>query len=226
VTISDSSSPSREDPTLTSLTLSVRGSDVVDALEPLYSELHLVEVEAVGDRLHAPARSVRDAWAIRSKAYRRCLETGGFIIAAEADTTIAGFAIVDVTSGYAGWDVGAGLGEVKDFVVASSWRRRGVGHALLQAIPPRTRRARDLPLATQRDCRQRRRALVLSPGRAENHRGDAYRPSAERNTNVTTRRSARGLIGWASALGEYVQCSLDRAVEHRDEELPLLRPRW
>jgi len=114
--------------------LTVRGVEIIDALADLYGELHVVQVEAVGERLHAPARTVADAWAQRRETYRQWLEAGGFVVAAEGGDDIAAFAIVGITSGYAGWDVGAALGEVKDFVVGRAWRRRGVGRALLGVV--------------------------------------------------------------------------------------------
>ena len=110
------------------------GDDVIDALAPLYAELHDHQATAIGERLGGPARAATDAWARRRRRYANWLaDDAGFICVAEQEGRTVGYAIVVLTDGYDGWETGP-VGEVRDLVVTADARRRGVGRALLVRV--------------------------------------------------------------------------------------------
>lgn len=112
----------------------LRGADVIDALAPLYAELHGHQATAVGQRLGGPPRTAEDAWARRRRRYADWLaDDTGFVCVADQEGTMVGYALVVVTGGYDGWEAGA-MGQVRDLVVASHARRQGVGTTLLVRV--------------------------------------------------------------------------------------------
>jgi GNAT superfamily N-acetyltransferase len=116
----------------------VEGAEIIPRLEPLYLTLQEHQRSVAPELGGMPARSVEDAWALRSAEYRGWLaEPGAFVVLAERNEDIIGYALVSLASGYQGWISAERIGEVIDVVVAPKERGSGIGGDLLDVVERR-----------------------------------------------------------------------------------------
>jgi GNAT superfamily N-acetyltransferase len=108
------------------------GAESLDAIEPLYRELHrhhlsIAQVPLVAD----PDLS----WARRRAWYARTLGADGFIMLATLAGSPVGYATVELNDGPDDtWPVGARWAEVASLAVDPAVHRRGIGTRLLDAV--------------------------------------------------------------------------------------------
>lgn len=113
----------------------VEGAEIIPRLEPLYLTLQEHQGSIAPELGGMPARSVEDAWALRAEEYRGWLaEPGAFVLLAERNEEIIGYALVSLGSGYQGWISAERIGDVVDVVVAPEERGNGIGGELLDAV--------------------------------------------------------------------------------------------
>lgn len=113
----------------------VEGAEIIPRLEPLYITLQEHQRSVAPELGGMPARSVEDAWALRAQAYRGWLaEPGAFVLLAERNEEIIGYALVTVGGGYQGWISAQQIGEIIDVIVAPGERGNGIGGELLDAV--------------------------------------------------------------------------------------------
>jgi GNAT superfamily N-acetyltransferase len=81
------------------------------------------------------ARSAEESWARRRTKYARWLEDpDSFVLVAEANHQLLGYAFVTVGSGYSSWDSGRQQAQLETLSVAPSMRGHGLGSRLLGAV--------------------------------------------------------------------------------------------
>ena len=117
------------------------GADRLDELADLYGELHTHHVGVAPHLGHLPPRTPGESWTRRRRQYEQWLAVPGAFVALatnEAQSEVPrGYALVTLAAGYQGWTSGPRVGEIKDLVIRSDARRRGVGSALLEAVEAR-----------------------------------------------------------------------------------------
>ncbi len=115
------------------VTFTLRGSDCIDLLEPLWLQL-FDHHRAVGD---AGIRVIdrRRSWPRRRRLYEQLFaEPGTFVVLAEQDGKPVGYALCHLKHGADDtWDTGDVLGEVETLVLSPEVRGNGVGNALMDA---------------------------------------------------------------------------------------------
>jgi len=122
------------------ITISELLPDELDKLEPLWTALqdHHARISPVLG--HALARGRETAWARRRAAYARWLmDPDAFVLVAERDRRLVGYAFVTVGDGYASWATGERLAELETLSVAPEERGNQVGTALMDAVEARLR---------------------------------------------------------------------------------------
>jgi ribosomal protein S18 acetylase RimI-like enzyme len=110
----------------------------IDALEPLWLELHRVHQEV--DPGLAPWVDDQTSWSRRREVYHHCLASpDAFLLLAERDDRLVGYAMVAVEPGGArlwndAWQVGERVAELETIVVVPEERDRGLGSHLLDLV--------------------------------------------------------------------------------------------
>jgi ribosomal protein S18 acetylase RimI-like enzyme len=114
------------------------GPDAIDRVAPLWLALHQHHRAVGGERL-GPYVDDERSWAARRELYAAVLAKGGFLLLAERDAELIGYAAVAVSP--AGetltpdtWATGDRLAEVETLYVVPGARGDGVGSALLDRI--------------------------------------------------------------------------------------------
>jgi ribosomal protein S18 acetylase RimI-like enzyme len=106
-----------------------------DRLEPLWRALHQHHVRISPRLAGMTARSARESWARRRASYIQwAKEPETFVLVAETNRQLVGYAFVTVDSGYSSWNGGERLAQLETISVAPAMRGEGVGERLLAAV--------------------------------------------------------------------------------------------
>jgi ribosomal protein S18 acetylase RimI-like enzyme len=112
--------------------IALAGAERVDELRPLWLQLH--HHHAAVSRVQ-PFVDDETSWTLRRKGYVEILGAGGFVLVAEDDDGLAGYALVKLhEGGDDSWALADRWGEVWTLVVNERRRGRGIGSALLDAV--------------------------------------------------------------------------------------------
>ncbi len=122
-------------------TIARAGADALDALEPLWLELHH-HPQAVGGERLGPYVTDAVSWPLRRKLYAEVLENGGFLLLArgdDGDGAPVGYAVVALTDAADSllgdtWRTGPRIAEIETLLVLPDARGAGLGGALLDRI--------------------------------------------------------------------------------------------
>lgn len=147
------------------VTFTLRGSDCLDQLEPLW--LHLFDHHrSVGD---AGIRTIERhrSWPRRRRLYQELFEDPDtFVVLAEQDGQPVGYAFCHLRHGADDtWDTGDLLGEVETLVLTPHVRGSGVGNALMDAAEAELSRRGAVDVVTAvLEGNERARAFYLARG--------------------------------------------------------------
>jgi ribosomal protein S18 acetylase RimI-like enzyme len=110
----------------------------LDALEPLFADLHAHQTAAAPDLGGLRSRDPAEASRRRISRYREWLGSpGAFCLFAEDGEAPIGYLLVTLGPPYDGWESGDTVADLRDFVVSSTARGRGVGTKLLAGLRER-----------------------------------------------------------------------------------------
>jgi GNAT superfamily N-acetyltransferase len=112
--------------------IALAGLERVDELRPLWLQLH--HHHASVSRVQ-PFVDDATSWTVRRKGYVEILGAGGFVLVAEDDDGLSGYALVKIhEGGDDSWALAERWGEVWTLVVDERRRGGGIGGALLDAV--------------------------------------------------------------------------------------------
>jgi ribosomal protein S18 acetylase RimI-like enzyme len=112
--------------------IALAGLERVDELRPLWLQLH--HHHASVSRVQ-PFVDDATSWTVRRKGYVEILGAGGFVLVAEDDDGLSGYALVKIhEGGDDSWALADRWGEVWTLVVDERRRGQGIGSALLDAV--------------------------------------------------------------------------------------------
>jgi ribosomal protein S18 acetylase RimI-like enzyme len=112
--------------------IALAGAERVDELRPLWLQLH--HHHAAVSRVQ-PFVDDDTSWTLRRTGYVEILGAGGFVLVAEDDDSLAGYALVKLhEGGDDSWALADRWGEVWTLVVDERRRGQGIGSALLDAV--------------------------------------------------------------------------------------------
>jgi ribosomal protein S18 acetylase RimI-like enzyme len=119
-------------------TITRAGAQALDRLRPLWLALH-AHHQAVGGPELGPYVDDAASWAARRALYSGFLADGGFVLLAERDGELVGYAMVAIKTAVETelddtWRSGVRVAEIETLSVAPSARGAGIGTALLDAI--------------------------------------------------------------------------------------------
>lgn len=113
----------------------VEGTECIDLLSHLYRSLDEHQAGVAPTLGHMSRRSVRESWERRRRAYATWLAVpGAYVLLAEREQRVVGYALVTLAPAYHGWRSGERVAELKDVVVEAQLRGNGIGSALLDAV--------------------------------------------------------------------------------------------
>jgi ribosomal protein S18 acetylase RimI-like enzyme len=120
------------------VTITRAGAEVVDRLRPMWLGLHRHHQEVGGERL-GPYVDDETSWAACRATYLRVLGHDGFVLLAERDGELLGYALVGIepvaeTILDDTWRTGDRVAEIETVYVAPAARGTGVGSALLDRV--------------------------------------------------------------------------------------------
>lgn len=102
----------------------------VESVWPLWASMVEHHRVVAGDDW--PVRSAEAAWAIRREQYVGWLDDGsGTLLLATTEAGLIGYAVLQIQSSGATWDLGPSIGELESLAVAPEARGAGVGHRLM-----------------------------------------------------------------------------------------------
>jgi len=115
------------------ITFTVRGTDCLDQLEPLW--LSLFDHHASTGNAGIASIPRDESWPRRRRLYESLFdEPGTFVVLAERDGSPIGYAFCHLRQGPDDtWDTGDLLGEVETLVLSAEARGGGAGNALMDA---------------------------------------------------------------------------------------------
>lgn len=118
------------------------GSEAIAALEPVWESLHDHHVTVAPHlRVLGPVRPAQESWAVRRALYGEWLaEPGAFVMLAEADDTVVGYALVHMRGQEESWQTGARIAELETLAVLPGRRGTGTGRRLIEAVYDELRR--------------------------------------------------------------------------------------
>ena len=116
-------------------TITRAGAESLERLEPLWLELHHHHQQVGGEAL-GPYVDDATSWTARRELYEGFLARGGFVLLAERDGELIGYATVAITPVAETlmpdtWSTGDRLAEIETLCVAPSARGAGLGGELL-----------------------------------------------------------------------------------------------
>ena len=122
--------------------ISRAGAERIDDLEPLWHALHGHHRSVAGHLAAvAPFRSDDESWARRRAFYERLLaRPDTFVLLAERDGRLVGYAAVAVGGTEATLEVGERVGSLESLAVLAEERGRGLGSRLMDAVFDELRR--------------------------------------------------------------------------------------
>jgi ribosomal protein S18 acetylase RimI-like enzyme len=110
----------------------------LDRLQPLWLALHEHHVRISPRLAGMTARPGRESWARRRARYARWAgDPDTFVLVAEANHHLVGYAFVTIGSGYSSWNGGERQAQLETLSVAPSMRGQGRGTRLLAAVRDR-----------------------------------------------------------------------------------------
>ncbi len=119
--------------------ISVAGVERVAELEPLWAAMHRHHSELAA---MAPTRELADSWRRRRAQYEDWLAgEDAWLLLAERDGALLGYAVVTVDQGPPTWRVGERVAELESLAVLAVARGERVGAALVAAARERARAA-------------------------------------------------------------------------------------
>jgi ribosomal protein S18 acetylase RimI-like enzyme len=111
------------------------GIERVDELEAIYRDQHRHYATIAPKLAGHPPRSEQESWQARRERYLQWLAApGAFLLIAEHETTILGYAVLSPGPGMQAWQTGLWIGDLHDLAVAASERGQGIGTRLLHAV--------------------------------------------------------------------------------------------
>ncbi len=111
------------------------GAECIPSLEPLWNALHERHMAVAGQVAGMPARSVEEAWPLRRRKYESWLrDPGAFVMLAERDGRLIGYALVHLGAGPSSYEGSPLVGDVESLSVLPEARGEGVGGALMDAV--------------------------------------------------------------------------------------------
>jgi ribosomal protein S18 acetylase RimI-like enzyme len=111
------------------------GTERVDELEPIYRDQHRHYAAIAPELAGHPPRSEQESWQARRERYLQWLATpGAFLLVAEHDAKIVGYALLSPGLGMQAWQTAPRIGDLHDLAVAASERGQGIGTRLLHAV--------------------------------------------------------------------------------------------
>jgi ribosomal protein S18 acetylase RimI-like enzyme len=120
------------------VTIARAGAEALDRLRPLWLALHHHHQAVGGERL-GPYVDDDTSWTARRALYSEFLAGGGFVLLAERDGALIGYAMVAIKTSAETelddtWQAGERVAEIETLVVLPEGRGAGVGSALLDAV--------------------------------------------------------------------------------------------
>ena len=113
-----------------------------DRLEPLWLALHEHHVPISARLAGMPARSADESWTRRRANYIKWANAPEtFVLGAEAEHQLLGYAFVRVSPGYSSWNSGERQAQLETLAVAPAIRGQGVGEQLLAPVRERLAKA-------------------------------------------------------------------------------------
>jgi GNAT superfamily N-acetyltransferase len=116
------------------VTVRTAGLEEIASLEPLWLVLYHHHVEVLPTLAGLPIRSAEDSWARRCRMYERWMtDDAGFLIIAEIDARIVGYAALRISDGLTIWQTGDHVGVLETISVLPAAMGKGVGSAMTYA---------------------------------------------------------------------------------------------
>jgi len=114
----------------------VEGGAELDSLEPVWDALQEHHAAMAPELAPGtPKRDNADAWRMRRLKYERWVgDPDTFMVLAELEGRLVGYAFVTVGPGYASWATGERLADLETLSVVPDLRDAGIGGALVEAV--------------------------------------------------------------------------------------------
>jgi GNAT superfamily N-acetyltransferase len=111
------------------------GFGQIQLLEPLWLALHGYHANILPTLAGLPIRSAHDSWTRRRKMYERWLaDDAGFVILAEVDDQVVGYAAIHIEDGLTVWQTGDYVAFWETMMVLPTAMGKGVGTAITNAV--------------------------------------------------------------------------------------------
>jgi GNAT superfamily N-acetyltransferase len=107
----------------------------IASIEPLWSAIYRQHADLLPTLDGLPLRSIEDSWARRRSMYESWLaDDTGFLVIAELDDRLVGYAAMHVTDGLTVWQTGDHIGLWETMSVLPAAMGKGVGTAITNAV--------------------------------------------------------------------------------------------